>query len=136
MISKKKTAETADNFSLRNKTRGRLPRLPFTLIKNEILGRDYDLSLVFVGDRESREINIKSRGLDYIPNVLSFELEYNTGEIFINPFEAKRQAKDFDKTLAKFVGYLYIHGLCHLKGMTHGSTMERTEAKFRKQFGI
>ncbi|MEK7607564.1 MAG: rRNA maturation RNase YbeY [Patescibacteria group bacterium] len=123
-------------FSLRNKTKGRLPRLPFAQIKDAILGSEYDLSLVFVNDRESREINIKSRDRNYIPNILSFELDKNAGEIFINPFEARRQASDFDKTYSKFVGYLYIHGLVHLKGMIHGSTMERTEAKFRKQFGV
>lgn len=145
MKSKKKTArlvkmaemaEMAENFSLLNKTKVRLPHLPFAVIKNEILGPDYDLSLVFVGDRESRKINIKSRGRNYIPNILSFELDENAGEIFINPFEAKRQAGDFDKTHSKFIGYLYIHGLVHLKGMSHGSTMERTEARFRKQFGL
>ncbi|HEY4500616.1 MAG TPA: rRNA maturation RNase YbeY [Candidatus Paceibacterota bacterium] len=142
MTSKKKTAlltemtEVSENFSLLNKTKSKLPRLPFVLIKDAVLGRNYDLSLVFIGDRESQKLNIKTRDADYIPNILAFELDENDGEIFINPFEVKRQAGDFDKTPSKFVGYLYIHGLVHLKGMTHGSTMERTEAKFRKQFGM
>jgi probable rRNA maturation factor len=119
-----------------NKTKGKLPRLPFASIKNAILGKEYELSLVFVDDEESRELNIKHRDKDYIPNVLSFELDESLGEIFINPFEAARQAADFDRTPDNFIGYLYIHGLVHLKGMDHGSTMERTEAKFRKEFGI
>ncbi|MDO8579280.1 MAG: rRNA maturation RNase YbeY [bacterium] len=136
MVKMTEVAKVAENFSLLNKTKGELPRLPFALIRDAVLGRDYDLSLVFIGDRESQKLNIKTRGMDYIPNVLSFELDENAGEIFINPFEAKRQAGDFDRTFSKFVGYLYIHGLVHLKGMRHGSTMERTEAKFRKQFGV
>jgi probable rRNA maturation factor len=119
-----------------NKTKGKLPRLPFALIKDAVLSKEYELSLVFVGDEESRELNIKHRGKDYIPNVLSFELNEGSGEIFINPLEAARQAPDFDRTPDNFIGYLYIHGLVHLKGMDHGSTMERTEAKFRKEFGI
>lgn len=133
-MQEKKTVE--NNFSVLNKTKGKLPRLPFVRMRDAVLGPDYDLSLVFVGDNESRKINIKSRGKNYIPNVLSFELDANAGEIFINPIEAKRQASDFDRTLVKFIGYLFIHGLVHLKGMTHGGTMERIEAKFRKQFGV
>jgi probable rRNA maturation factor len=122
------------NFSIVNKTKGKLPRLPFAQIKDAVLGPDYDLSLVFLGDTKSRNLNKKHRGKNYIPNVLSFELDDNAGEIFINPFEAKRQAPDFDLTYSKFIAYLYIHGLVHLKGMTHGSTMDRTEAKFRREF--
>lgn len=125
-----------DNFSILNKTKGKLPRLPFAGMKDSVLGKDYDLSLVFVGDEESRELNVKHRGKDYIPNVLSFELGPDSGEIFINPSEAKKQAADFDRTPEKFIGYLFIHGLVHLKGMEHGSTMEAIEADFRKKFGV
>jgi probable rRNA maturation factor len=105
-------------------------------MKDDMLGEDYDLSLVFVGDAAARKLNMAHRGKDYIPNVLSFELDQTSGEIFINPIEAKRQAPDFDRTHFNFIAFLYIHALCHLKGMNHGSRMERTEEKFRKQFGI
>jgi rRNA maturation RNase YbeY len=79
---------------------------------------------------------MEHRGKDYIPNVLSFELDDWSGEAFINPMEAKRQSKEFGRTPSNMIAFLYIHALCHLKGMDHGSTMERTEAKFRKEFGI
>ncbi len=105
-------------------------------MKTAVLGADYNLSVVFVGDAESQKINIESRGKDYIPNVLSFPLDRTSGEIFINPIEAKRQAPEFDRTPDNMIGFLYIHGLVHLKGMDHGVTMERTEAKFRKLFEI
>ncbi len=105
-------------------------------MKNEILGEDYQLSLVFLDDEESRTLNIESRGKDYIPNVLSFPLDETSGEMFINPVEAARQAPHFDRTPENMIGFLYIHGLCHLKGMTHGSKMESKEASFRKKFGI
>lgn len=126
----------SENYSLINRTKGKLPSLPFLDIKNAVLGEEYDLSLVFVDDTESRQINIDTRGKDYVPNVLSFPLDDISGEIFINPFEAHRQAPEFDRTPENMIGFLYIHGLVHLKGMDHGVTMERTEAKFRKQFGI
>ena len=129
-------------FSLVNKTKGKLPRLPFARIKDAVLGKDYDLSIAFIGDTESRRINIETRGKDYVPNVLSFELQKPAkgvagfGEIFINPREAARQAPDFNKTTSKMIAYLYIHGLCHLKGLAHGSRMERIEAKFCKEFKV
>ncbi len=126
----------SENFSLINRTKGKLPSLPFIDMKTAVLGADYNLSVVFVGDAESQKINIESRGKDYIPNVLSFPLDRTSGEIFINPIEAKRQAPEFDRTPDNMIGFLYIHGLVHLKGMDHGVTMERTEAKFRKLFEI
>ncbi len=128
--------DVSENFSLIRKTKGKLPSLPFAHMKDVVLGTDYELSLVFVGDKESQEINIQSRGKDYIPNVLSFPLDDSSGEIFINPLEAARQAESFNRTPENMIGFLYIHGLVHLKGMDHGVTMERTEEKFRKQFGI
>lgn len=110
--------------------------MPFAAIKEAVLGKDYELSVVFVGDIASKKLNMQHRGKDYIPNVLSFELDTKMGEIFINPFEAKRQSKEFGRTPSNMIAFLYIHGLCHLKGMEHGGTMERTEAKFRKEFSI
>ena len=67
------------NFSLTNKTKGKLPRLPFAHIKNRVLGDEYDLSLVFIGDAESKKINKENRGKDYVPNILSFELDEMCG---------------------------------------------------------
>lgn len=126
----------ASNFSLINKTKGKLPRLPFASMKNAVLGADYDLSLAFVGNAESKKLNMTYRKADYVPNVLSFEIDDISGEIFINPIEARKQAPEFGRTYSNFIAFLYIHALCHLKGMAHGSRMERTEAEFRKKFGI
>lgn len=111
-------------------------------MKDAALGKQYELSLAFVGDAESRRINIQTRGKDYVPNVLSFELmkpskgEQGSGEIFINPKEAARQAPAFGRTPSNMIAFLFIHGLCHLKGLDHGSKMERTEAKLRKEFKV
>lgn len=124
------------NFSLINRTKGTLPSVPFARMKDRILGEEYDLSVVFVTDRESREISLRTKNKDYYPNVLSFPLGDDAGEIFINPAEAKRQAKEFGRTPSNMIAFLYIHGLVHLKGFDHGATMERTEARFRKEFGV
>ena len=84
---------SSSNFSLIQKTKGELPRLPFARMKDAVLGKEYDLSLAFIDNAESRRINITYRKKDYIPNVLSFELDDIAGEIFINPLEASKQVE-------------------------------------------
>lgn len=128
-------------FSVINKTKGRIPKLPFSVIKDDILGKKYFLSLAFVGEKESRTINKKYRGKDKPTNILSFPFYKNEGEIIICPSVAKREAKNFDRTYAQFLGFLVIHGMLHLKGMEHSSKikqekMERAEKKYdQKYFG-
>jgi len=68
--------------------------------------------------------------------VLSFPLSDTTGEMFICLPVCKKQHKNFEREFANFVGFLFVHGLVHLKGHDHGATMDKLEAKFRKQFGI
>ena len=124
------------SFSIINKTKSTLPRVPFELIKNKALGKNYTLSLVYINEAESKRLNKKYRNKNKSTNILSFELEKNSGEIFITPVVAKRQLKDFGRKFDNFIAFLFIHGLMHLKGMDHSSTMDRAEEKLRKQFGI
>lgn len=123
-----------DSFSIRKTTKGKLPRLPFLPIKDAVLGTSYELSLVFIGDIRSRTLNRTHRSKDKPTNVLSFPLSSTSGEIFINPNLARKQAHLFDMTPETFIGKLLIHGMLHLKGYEHGSTMERIEAQFVKKF--
>ena len=121
---------------IQSTTKGKLPSLPFADIKTAILGKQYELSLVFVGDKKSRTLNRIYREKDKATNVLSFPLSKTEGEIFINLKKAKVEAKDFDKQYIPFVGFLFVHGLLHLKGLDHGTHMERLEKKYCKQFGF
>ena len=72
------------HFSLHNTTRTKHPSLPYEVIARDILGAEYTLSLVFVGDAKSRALNKNYRNKTYTPNVLSFPLSDSMGEIFIN----------------------------------------------------
>ena len=123
-------------FHITNKTKSKIPPLPFNSIKEAVLGEKYELSLVFIGAKKSRELNKTYRAKDKVANVLSFPLTKNTGEIFISPAEAHKHAKEFGQNTTQFLGYLFIHGLLHLKGMEHGSTMEKAEKKVCKKFSI
>jgi probable rRNA maturation factor len=124
------------NFEITNKTKGKLPRLPFLEMKEAVVGKRYDLSLVLIGEVRSKSITKKYRKKDKVSNVLSFPIDKNVGEIFITPSAAKREAKKFAKTQNKQIGFLFIHGLLHLKGYTHGSTMESKEKALSKRFGV
>jgi len=132
-------SETSDNiesFSLKNNTKGKLPRLPFLELKEHILGKKYILSVVFIGDSLSKKLNNQYRQKNKPTNVLSFPLSQSEGEIFLNLKRAKMEAPKFGDSYTSFVGFLFIHGLLHLKGMDHGSRMERAEKLARKHFNI
>lgn len=117
-------------------TKGKLPSLPFEQYKNAILGKKYQLSIVFAGSTLSQKLNKQYRDKDYPTNVLSFPLSKDEGEIIINLQKARSEAKNFDLEYIPFVGYLLIHGMLHLKGLDHGSTMDNEEEKYRKKFSI
>lgn len=105
-------------------------------MKDAILGKKYELSLVIVSKSEIKKLNKKYRGIDKPTDILSFPLSSNEGEIFINLDMAKIEAMKFDRSYENFLGFLFIHGLVHLKGFDHSSTMESIEACFRNKFGI
>lgn len=123
-----------DNLSTKNMTKGTPPRVPFVAIKNKILGKDYNLSLVFATKSLSHKLNLQHRGKDKPTNILSFPLEKKSGEIFLELGQCRKDAPNFDMNYTKFVKFLFIHGCLHLKGMQHSSTMERQEQKFLKIF--
>jgi probable rRNA maturation factor len=109
--------------------------------KNEILGKNYELSLVFIGDKKSKSLNINFRKKDYSANVLSFSIDKDFGEIFINFPNAKKECIKFERKTENFIDFLFIHGLSHLKGYDHlnekdSEEMEGFEKKIRKKLGV
>jgi probable rRNA maturation factor len=124
------------SIAIVNKTKGKLPRLPFARIKNAILGKNYELSVAIVGPNESRKINRTYRGKDKPTNVLSFPLSKSSGELVLTPAIIAREAPQFEVSTTQMTLYLAIHGMLHLKGLEHGSTMETAERKYMKQFGF
>jgi probable rRNA maturation factor len=124
------------NFSITNKTRGTLPRVPFAKIKNVVLGEKFELSVALVTPSEAREITKRTKHKDKASNVLSFPLSKTSGEIILCPATARREAKAWGATYEDFLAYLFIHGLFHLKGMDHGATMESAERRALKRFKI
>lgn len=123
-------------FNITNTTKAKLPRLAFADMKDAVLGKKYELSFIIVGKKEIQRLNKEYRDINKPTDILSFPLSDDFGEIYINPEMTKIEAKKFERDYENFFAFLFIHGLVHLKGFDHGSTMESIEARFRKQFGI
>lgn len=95
-------------------------------LKDNILGKKFDLSVVFADDNLLKKLNRKYRKKNKTTSVLSFPLSKQQGEIFLN----KRYKRK------KYLNYLFIHSLLHLKGYRHGTKMEKEEKKIlEKNYG-
>lgn len=111
-------------------------KLRFSKIKDEILGKKYDLSLVFSGDQEIKKLNKTYCHKNYTPNILSFPLDKDSGEIFINLKIAEKESPKYEMDYKTYVLFLFIHGCLHLKGHDHGKKMENLEDKFLKKLKV
>lgn len=123
------------HFSLTHTTKD-YPRLPYETMKNDVLGTSYSLSLVFVGATRAQALNKTLRNKTYVPNVLSLPLDDTHGEIIIAPAVAACEAKKFNMTPRGYVGFLFIHGLLHLKGMAHSDTMDDVEKQYCRKYHL
>lgn len=125
-----------DTFAVSSTIQNPYPKLPYQKIKEDILGKKYTLSLAFIGAQRARTLNTIHRKKTYIPNVLSFPLDTDHGEIFITPDVASKEAKKFSMTPDGYLGFLFIHGCLHLKGHHHGDTMDKAEQKYCRKYNL
>ena len=117
-----------------------MERIPFKKIKDAVLGPRYDLSVAVItpaamrramkykklSSHEMRKVTLKTKKKDHVSNVLSFPLSKTSGEILL----CRAAAKPYT------VGYLFIHGVLHLKGLKHSATMDNAEKRLLSRFNI
>ena len=115
-------------------TVGTIPSLPFFDVAQKILGKKYTLRLIFSTQKNIQYLNKTYRKKTYTPNTLAFPLTKNEGEIYMSLAVMRTQAKNYNLSYLDFILFLFIHSCLHLKGYTHGSTMEEQERKYLKQF--
>ena len=108
--------------------------IPFLQIKNDILGRDYELSLLFCANKLIEKLSLKYKKNKNHKNILSFPIDEKEGEIIINLRQVQKEAKNFNHSFKEHLLYLYIHGLLHLKGLKHGKLMEKQEELFLNKY--
>jgi len=98
---------------------------PYKKIKDDILGKDYELSLAFLSPKEMLAVTKKWKKKDHISNSSPF--------LFLKTPERYSFAK---KPRLLITRLFVIHGLCHLKGYKHGATMENIERLYLKKWDI
>lgn len=120
-------------LEIRNFTRSKAPAFPFAKALEAVLP-GWEMSLVFAGEVRAKNLNHQLRNKDYTPNVLSYASGKKSGEIIICPAIAKKQAPSYGLTYTSMVGFLFIHGMLHLKGLPHGATMDKREREILSRF--
>lgn len=107
-----------------------LSHAAITKFKNAVLGRRFDLSISVVPAAKMKVLNRQYRKINKPTDILSFPLSKNSGEIVLCLPEVKSHAKTFNTTAEKYLPYLVIHGMVHLKGHDHGRIMDKLEVKY------
>ncbi len=108
-------------------------------IKNAILGKNYDLSVSFVGTEKMRAVNKANRKIDKATDILSFPIElgsYGSGEIYICMEKVLQKSIAFEISMKKYLEYVLVHGMVHLLGYNHGDDMDSVEKKYTKKLNI
>lgn len=87
-----------------------------------------NLQVIFVTQNEIQDLNKKFRNIDRPTDVLSFinddEDDKSLGDVFISLEQARIQAKEFEHSLEREIGFLAVHGYLHLKGYDHYTKVE------------
>jgi probable rRNA maturation factor len=90
--------------------------------------------LSFPAIHRRRPVRLRRR----LPAANSDEYEF-LGDIAISPATARRYAKSHDRSLARELRVLILHGILHLLGYDHETDhgkMDRIEQRLRKRFGL
>ena len=98
-------------------------------------------NIIFIDNKEIRDINREYRNVDRETDVISFALEDNMdvvyddfrllGDIYISYEKAIEQAKTYNHSVKREVFFLATHGILHLLGYDH---MEEDDEKV--MFGL
>lgn len=102
------------------------------VLKEENFTDDAEVSVRFVNNEDIRELNNTFRNIDKSTDVLSFPLGedgvYDTnlctgakvlGDIVISVTKAMEQAKAYNHSLQREIGFLTVHSMLHLLGYDH-----------------
>ncbi|MBC8288235.1 MAG: rRNA maturation RNase YbeY [Nitrospinae bacterium] len=103
---------------------------------------EHEISILFVGDQDIRDLNHRFRGIDRSTDVLSFPqlLEGEPempgapvlGDVAISLETARDQSEEHGLSLEEELTLLLIHGILHLLGYDH-EISDQEEVRMRKK---
>ncbi len=107
-------------------------RACIAVLEGEKFGKDAEISVTFVDDKEIRVLNREFRNIDRSTDVLSFPLGENgvydenpetgaclLGDIVISLEHAVAQAEEYGHSFQREVAFLTVHSMLHLLGYDH-----------------
>lgn len=116
------------------------------VLVSENFDRSAEVSVSFVDNNEIRRLNRVYRDKDKSTDVLSFPLGENgvydvnnetgavlLGDVVISIETAIRQAKMYDHSLEREVGFLTVHSMLHLLGYDHETSPLEAERMHEKE---
>ena len=102
------------------------------VLQEDHFGDDAEVSVCFVDNQRIHELNKAYRNVDRETDVLSFPLGENgvydtnmntgaklLGDIVISVPKAMEQAKAYNHSLQREIGFLTVHSMLHLLGYDH-----------------
>ena len=104
---------------------------------------DKYFNIIFVDKDKIQQINNDYRGINKVTDVITFALMENPDELFMEAIDelgdvficidrAIEQAKEYNHSIEREMGFLAVHGYLHLIGYDH-MTPEDEEVMFKKQ---
>ena len=129
------------------------------LAKKEINKKNnLEMSINFIDEKRSNEINKKYRGKDRPTDVISFAIEdgadqidfsmfddpefiEDIGDLFMCPSVIMRHSKEYGTGWDRELGYTLVHGFLHLSGYDHiapdeAKTMFKIQGKVLEDYGL
>lgn len=79
------------------------------------------INIILVTNEKMQELNRNFRQTDRVTDVLTFpsDIEGELGDVFIAPYVAMGQAKNYGHTFKRELAFLAVHGFLHALGYTH-----------------
>ncbi len=96
---------------------------------------NYEISLLITDDETIHQLNKEYRQKDRPTDVLSFPMddEVMLGDIVISLDTVKKQASEREINVDREAAFLFIHGLLHLLGYDHETSVEDEKEMFALQ---
>ncbi|MFD2637472.1 rRNA maturation RNase YbeY [Piscibacillus salipiscarius] len=113
----------------------------------EEVNSEAEISITFVNNEQIQSINRDYRQKDTATDVISFAMQEtgeeelqivgdnlpeHLGDIIVSLEKAKEQAKEYNHSYQRELGFLIVHGFLHLLGYDH-QTVEEEKEMFERQ---